>query len=382
MCRTRAARVTDTVPHRYGSRPADPAWGTAFPLIAWYVYQQNGDRRILEENYDGLKKYVEFLRTRAPDNVLRYSYYGDWVALEKTPGAEVSDFYYYYDTLLLAKMAAVLGNSADAASYTQLAGEIKDAFNKEFFDPKTGNYAERNSNGQRVCRLFLDMVPKDHRGEVAGNLNNDILYHHDTHLTTGFIGVRYLMPLLTDLGDSYLAYDLAVQTTYPSWGYMAANGATTLWELWQNKTGPSMNSHNHHMMGSVDAWFYEALGGINVDPDQPGYRHVRIEPQMVRDLTSVSATVGSVRGNVTSSWTHELGVVTLQVDVPVNSTATVSIPKDEEMTQVTVREGDRTVWEKGQFVEGTSGVTAGKLVDGRVILEVGSGHYAFRLTGE
>ncbi len=373
--------VTDTVPHRYGSRPADPAWGTAFPLIAWYVYQQNGDRRILEENYDGLKKYVEFLRTRAPDNVLRYSYYGDWVALEKTPGAEVSDFYYYYDTLLLAKIAAVLGNSADAVSYTQLAGEIKDAFNKEFFDPKTGNYANGTQTANALP-LFLDMVPKDHRGEVAGNLNNDILYHHDTHLTTGFIGVRYLMPLLTDLGDSYLAYDLAVQTTYPSWGYMAANGATTLWELWQNKTGPSMNSHNHHMMGSVDAWFYEALGGINVDPDQPGYRHVRIEPQMVRDLTSVSATVGSVRGNVTSSWTHELGVVTLQVDVPVNSTATVSIPKDEEMTQVTVREGDRTVWEKGQFVEGTSGVTAGKLVDGRVILEVGSGHYAFRLTGE
>ncbi len=373
--------VTDTVPHRYGSRPADPAWGTAFPLIAWYVYQQNGDRRILEENYDGLKKYVEFLRTRAPDNVLRYSYYGDWVALEKTPGAEVSDFYYYYDTLLLAKIAAVLGNSADAASYTQLSAEIKDAFNKEFFDAKTGNYANGTQTANALP-LFLDMVPKEQRGQVAGNLDNDILYHHDTHLTTGFIGVRYLMPLLTDLGDSYLAYDLAVQTTYPSWGYMAANGATTLWELWQNKTGPSMNSHNHHMMGSVDAWFYEALGGINVDPDQPGYRHIRIEPQMVRDLTSVSATVGSVRGNVTSSWTHELGVVTLQVDVPVNSTATISIPKDEEMTQVTVREGDRTVWEKGQFVEGTPGVTAGKLVDGRVILEVGSGHYTFRLTGE
>jgi alpha-L-rhamnosidase len=373
--------LTDTVPHRYGSRPADPAWGTAFPLISWYVYQQNGDRRILEENYDGLKKYVEFLRTRAPDNVLRYSYYGDWVALEKTPGAEVSDFYYYYDTLLLAKMAAVLGNSADAGSYTQLAAEIKDAFNKEFFDAKTGNYANGTQTANALP-LFLDMVPKDHRGQVAGNLDNDILYHHDTHLTTGFIGVRYLMPLLTELGDSYLAYDLAVQTTYPSWGYMAANGATTLWELWQNKTGPSMNSHDHHMMGSVDAWFYESLGGINVDPDHPGYRHIRIEPQVVRDLTSVSATVGTVRGNVTSSWTHEPGVITLQVDVPVNSTATVSIPKDEEMTQITVHEGDRTVWEKGQFVEGTPGVTAGKLVDGRAVLEVGSGHYAFRLNGE
>ena len=373
--------VTDTVPHRYGSRPADPAWGTAFPLICWYIYQQDGDRRILEENYDGLKKYVEFLRTRAPDNVLRYSYYGDWVSLEKTPGEEVSDFYYYYDALLLAKIAAVLGNSADATTYTQLAAQIKDAFNHEFFDAKTGNYANGTQTANALP-LFLDMVPKERRGAVAGNLTHDILYRHDTHVTTGFIGIRYLMPVLTQLGDSYLAYDLAVQTTYPSWGYMAANGATTLWELWQNRTGPSMNSHDHHMMGSVDAWFYEALGGINVDPEHPGYRHIRIEPQVVRDLTSVSATVGTVRGPVTSSWTHELGVVTLQVDVPVNSTATVSIPMDLEMTQPTVHEGERTVWEKDHFVEGTPGVTAGKFEDGRVVLDVGSGHYAFRLSGE
>lgn len=155
--------VTDTVLHRYGSRPADPALGTAFPLICWYVYQQNGDRRILEENYDGLKKYVEFLRGRAPDNVLRYSYYGDWVAIEKTPGELVSDFYYYYDTFVLAKIAAVLGNSADAANYTQLATQIKDAFNHEFLDAKTGNYA-KGTQTANALPLFLDMVPKDRRG--------------------------------------------------------------------------------------------------------------------------------------------------------------------------------------------------------------------------
>jgi hypothetical protein len=153
-----------------------------------------------------------------------------------------------------------------------------------------------------------------------------------------------------------------------------------------------MNSQNHHMMGSIDAWFYEALGGINVDPEQPGYKHFRIEPQVTRDLTSVSASVGTVRGEVTSSWTHEPGVITLQVDVPVNSTATVAIPEEDEMTSVTVREGDRTVWDKGHFVEGTQGVTwgipadarvmSGAFQDRRVRFEVGSGHYFFRLTGE
>jgi len=313
--------------------------------------------------------------------VLRYSYYGDWVAIEKTPGELVSDFYYYYDTLLLSKIAAVLGNSADATTYAQLAAEIKDAFNREFFDAKTGNYANGTQTANALP-LYLDMAPQDHRGAVVGNLTNDILYRHNTHVTTGFIGVRYLMPVLTQFHHSDLAYELATQTSYPSWGYMVANGATTLWELWQNKTGPAMNSHDHHMMGSVDIWLYEALGGINVDPDHPGYRHIRIEPQMVRDLTSVSATVGSVRGKVTSSWSHAPGAISLQVDVPVNSTATVSIPKEEQMTEITVREGDRTVWEMGHFVVGTPGVTAGKFQDDRVIFEVGSGQYAFRLTGE
>ncbi len=139
------------------------------------MYEQYGDRRILEENYEGLKKYVEFLRSRAPDHVLRYSYYGDWVATEKTPGEFVSDFYYYYDTLLLSRIATVLGNSADAVSYAQLATQVKDAFNHEFFNAQTGNYAGGTQTANALP-LFLDMVPKDHRGAVAGNLTDNILY--------------------------------------------------------------------------------------------------------------------------------------------------------------------------------------------------------------
>jgi alpha-L-rhamnosidase len=373
--------LTDTVPYRYGHRPADPAWGTAYPLICWYMDEHYGDRRILEENYEGLKKYAEFLRSRASHNVLRDSHYGDWVAIEKTPGALVSDFYYYYDNLILSKIATALGNSVDAASYAQFAAQIKDAFNHEFFDAQTGNYGNGTQTANALP-LFLDMAPEDFRGSVARNLTDNILYGHNTHVTTGFIGVRYLMPLLTELGRSDLAYDLAVQTTYPSWGYMVAKGATTLWELWQNKTGPSMNSQNHHMMGSVDAWFYQGLAGINVEAENAGYRHFRIKPQVVRDIAWVSATVGTVRGDVTSSWTHAPGVVALEVEVPVNSTASVSIPKDPEMTEITVREGDRAVWENDHFVEGTPGITSAKYENGRVTFEVGSGHYAFRLTGQ
>ncbi len=374
--------LTDTVPHRYGSRPADPAWGTAYPLLCWYMYEQYGDRRILEEHYEGLKKYVEFLRTKAPDNVLRYSYYGDWVAIEPTPGGLVSDAYYYYDVQLLAKMAGILGKSADAQTYAQLAAQIKDAFNREFYDAKRGVYATGTQTANTLP-LFLGLVPPEAKEAVGGKLFNDIVYQHDSHVTTGFIGVKYLFPLLSRSGLSDLAYDLATQTTFPSWGYMIANGATTLWELWHKRTGPSMNSHNHPMMGSVGAWFYQALAGINVEPEGVGYRRIRIAPQIVRDLTWVSATVETVRGTVSSSWTHSPGMITLEVMIPVNGDAKIVIPKEEQMSEVAVYEGDRTVWEKGKYVPGTPGITgASQGTDGSITIEVGSGRYAFKLTGQ
>lgn len=374
--------LTDTVPHRYGSRPADPAWGTAYPLLCWYMYEQYGDRRILEEHYEGLKKYVEFLRTKAPDNVLRYSYYGDWVAIEPTPGGLVSDAYYYYDVQLLAKMAGILGKSADAQTYAQLATQIKDAFNREFYDAKRGVYATGTQTANTLP-LFLGLVHPGVQETVQGKLFNDIVYQHDSHVTTGFIGVKYLLPLLSRSGLSDLAYDLATQTTFPSWGYMIANGATTLWELWHKRTGPSMNSHNHPMMGSVGAWFYQALAGINVEPEGVGYRRIRIEPQIVRDLTWVSATVETVRGTVSSSWTHSPGMITLEVVIPVSSDAKIVIPKEEQMSEVAVYEGDRTVWEKGKYVPGTPGITgASQGTDGSITIEVGSGRYAFKLTGQ
>jgi alpha-L-rhamnosidase len=372
--------ITDTVPHKGGSRPADPAWGTAYPLLCWYMYEQYGDVRILEEHYDGLKKYVEFLRSKAPDNVLRYSYYGDWVAVEHTPGELVSDAYYYKDVQILAKAATILGKSADAQAYSQLAAQIKDAFNREFYDAKRGVYANGTQTAHTLA-LFFDLVPDDQRGRVLGRLTNDIVYGHDTHVTTGFIGVKYLLPLLTRTGSSDLAYELATQTTYPSWGYMIANGATTLWELWENKTGPSMNSHNHHMFGSVGAWFYQALAGIIGGADGPGYRQIRIAPQIARDLTWASGTVETVRGTVSSAWSHSPGLISLDVTIPVNSQARIVIPKEEEATELAVREGEQVVWEKGKYVPGVPGVTgASQERNGSIVLEVGSGRYSFKLT--
>ncbi len=373
--------VTDTVPHRYGSGPADPAWGTAYPLICWYMWEQYGDRRILEENYEGLKKYVEFLRSRAPDNILSYSYYGDWVAVEPTPGAFVSAVYYDYDVQIVAKIAGLLGKTADAESYSQLETQIKEAINRKFFDSETGNYANGTQTANTFA-LFLDLVPDKQRGHVMGRLTNDIVYTHNTHVTTGFIGVKYLLPTLSRFGRSDLAYELATQTTYPSWGYMVASGATTLWELWQDKTGPAMNSHNHAMFGSVGAWFYQALAGIAPAADGAGYRRIRIAPHVVEDLRWVSASVETIRGRVASAWSHSPGVITLEVTIPANSDAKVIISKEQDMTEVMVFEGGRVVWEKGHFVPGAPGIASASAKGDEITFDVGSGRYSFRLTGQ
>ncbi|HTV57153.1 MAG TPA: family 78 glycoside hydrolase catalytic domain, partial [Terriglobia bacterium] len=159
--------VTDTVPHRYGSRPADPAWGTAYPQLVWSMWQQYRDHRILEENYDGVKKYVEFLRGRAHDNILSYSYYGDWVSLVHTPGAFISACYYYYDVQILSYIAQILGKSADAQAYALLATQIRDAMNQRFFS--SDNYASGTQTANAMA-LALGLPEPHSRGAVAGSL--------------------------------------------------------------------------------------------------------------------------------------------------------------------------------------------------------------------
>lgn len=373
--------ITDTVPHKYGSRPADPAWGTAYPMICWHMWRQYGDRRILEENYDGLKKYVGFLQGIASGNVLTMSHYGDWVPIVHTDSAFVSDAYYYADVNILSEIAGVLGKTADQQTYAALAGSIKDALNQKFYDASKGVYANGTQTANAMA-IELGLVPQQHDRQVASNLTNDITYYHNTHITTGFIGIKFLMPALVKIGRADLAYELASQTTYPSWGYMVKQGATTLWELWQDKSGPSMNSQDHIMFGSVGAWFYRALAGINLAEDGAGYRHIIIRPNIVEDLASASGTIGTMRGEVSSSWNHLPGKIELNVVIPPGADARVLVPQEEEMTDVTVRDGNRVIWDHDHYVAGDPGVSSASHSRRGVEFEIGSGRYSFTLTGE
>ncbi len=374
-------RITDTVPHIWGTRPADPAWGTAYPLLAWYMYLYYGDTRILAEHYDGLKAYGAFLQSQAPDGLLTFSNYGDWVALEPTPPAIISSFYYYYDILILADIAAVLDRPEEARAYRDLAGFIKKAFHAAFWDPKAKTYGNGTQTANALA-LFLDLAPEAEAGAAWGALVNDIVYTRDGHLTTGIIGTKVVMEVLEKYGNAALAYDLATRTDFPSWGYMIASGATTVWELWNRREGPGMNSHNHPMFASVGAWLYKSLAGINLDPKAPGFRKVRIAPQMVRDLGYASGSLGTVRGRLTSSWTRGDRNVGLEVEIPCGSEAEIVLPRGV-LRDVVLKEGGTVIWSGKKAAGSAAGIRAVEESDpdNVVRIKAGSGRYAFELAG-
>lgn len=368
--------ITCTAPFRYGSRPADPV-SASYLLLALKSYQFYGNEEIIRKHYDGLKAWVDYLNSRTENGIVNYSYYGDWSppveygqnasAVSKfTPGLFMSTGYLYYCSKMISQMAAVLGKTEDEATYRKLADKTAAALNDKYWDKKTGGYASNNQACNSFA-LFLGVVAKDRIPRVMDNLVKDVKAHN-YHLTTGNLCTKYLMEMLTEHGHPEVAFRIATQETYPSWGFMLAKGATTLWERWEFETGGAMNSHNHPMMGSVDSWFYKYVLGIVPDIDGPGFEKLTIRPCVIADLDSAEGEVNTVKGPVKCSWKKENGSFLLNVTVPCNSTATVFVPtKDYE----SVTEGDKKA-------DVSAGVKFLRTQDDYAVLRVGSGTYHFR----
>jgi alpha-L-rhamnosidase len=372
--------VPDVVPPFWTHYPADPAWGTACIIIPWDLYRYYGDRRILEDTYRVMTRWVEFVGANSEGGLVKFSKYGDWcppahVRPLNTPGPLVSTWCHYQDVVLLSRIAYVLGRPSEAEEYAKQSEWIKEAFNKEFL--KEDQYA-LGSQTAHVLPLYVDMVPEDKKKAVLKTLLEDIEIQRDCHVGTGIVGTRYLLDTLTRYGRSDLAYTLVTKTTYPSWGYMIKEGATTMWERWEYLAGPGMNSHNHIMFGSIDAWFYKTLAGIGVDASAPGFERIIIKPHIVGDLQHVNASVNTIRGVIASSWRRKGRVLFQEVILPVNSEGQVSVPvlglKNPE-----VREGDTIVWKNGSYTQGVVGISSAKQEEGYITFEVGSGSYAFRI---
>lgn len=341
-----------------------PAWDSAYPLISWRLYEFSGDLRILEKNYDNFKRYVDYLTRRSEDHIVSIGL-GDWCpAKSQTPAPITSTAYYYVDTVLLAKMAALLGKAEDNKTYTALAQEIRGAFNRHFFKPETGLYGEGTQTALS-CALYQGLVESGQQEQVIKNLVAAVAAK-DNHLDCGILGTKYLLHALADNGHADLAFKVATQKTFPSWGDWIGRGATTLWEQWDEGTGGDL-SRNHIMFGDISAWFYQTLCGIRPDISGPGFKKFRVQPSLKNNLSWAKATYDSAHGAITVEWRRTGDQLKLDVTVPANTIATVAIPS---LNNTSVTEGGKSV-EGAQDIRSVGGEKDLK------IYEVGSGHYSF-----
>ena len=385
VCQKEDGSISDVVPPYWKLYPADPAWGTAYITTAWYIYYYYNDIQVLEEHYDSIKRYVDFLSSIAQDDLVLMGKFGDWcppcsIVSRRTPVELTSAWYYYHDTLLLSKIANILGKSEDAKSYFTKSEIIKNAFNKRFLkgiytveklSPADGTVSQTSN----VLPLYLNMVPENLYKRVLNSLIESIQKEFDFHFNTGIVGTKYIFDVLTEKGYPEIIYKMVKQKSFPGYGYMIKEGATTLWERWENLEGAGMNSHNHIMLGSVDPWFYKCLAGINAI--EPGWKSLRIKPYIPSDMNYVSASVNTIRGRIHVSWEKTGDYLRIVTQIPIGSIAELWLPKQKSTS--TIIEGEMIIWENGTLIEDKSNIKAKKEMEEFLILELGSGFYEFRI---
>jgi alpha-L-rhamnosidase len=358
-----------------------PSWQSTYALFAWYLYQTYADERILAEHYAGIRRLVDYFSARAVDGIMSKGL-GDhmeprtdgtstfWPA--RTPDALCATAYYSYSTWILAQAAGILGHDEDATAYARLAAQIREAYNREFFDPETNQYAT-GSQTANALSLYLDLVPEGREQAVLDNLVDDVLNAHKGHLSTGIIGANALEQVLPRYGRMDVMYGILTKTTFPSWGYGVVNGATTVSE---DLEGSTRRSVSMKMQCSTEKALYGGLAGIV--RTSPGYKTIRIAPQVVADLESAQASIETVRGKVSSIWRRDATSISLEVTIPVNTRALVRVPK-LGLENVRIAESGQIVWQDGALVSGVQGITSGIERTDDVTFEVGSGTYRFDL---
>jgi alpha-L-rhamnosidase len=305
--------LTDTTPFTFGARPADPAWGAAYPSILYWLWKYHDDIEVVAQHYNSIKFYFSFLnKCYSSTGLAKFYYnYGDWVPPEGVPMCSshlTSSFSYLAGIQQLVEMATALGQTADAEFYRGKLDGLYSEFNDVFYF--NGTY-DTGLQSAVALPLAIGVVPEDVYQRVLINWLNNIVSDYDTHLTTGIIGTKYEMLALHQIGRDDIALQLAENFDYPSWGYMVLNPtepATTLWELWETPSGnPGMDSRNHIMFGSVGDWFYKALAGIDHPDSDAGFQNFVISPSVVGDLLSVSATFLTGSGNISVAWQKQGG---------------------------------------------------------------------------
>ncbi len=344
-----------------------PEWGSAIVLVPWQQYEWTADLDLLRRNYDAMKRYVDYLGSRAAEQILSYGL-GDWYDLgpkppgvaQLTPVALTATAFYYQDAMILSKVATLLGKADDARQYQTLASQISTAFNQRFFDREKEQYATGSQCANAIPLVMGLAVEKD-RAAVLANIVRDVRRHGNA-LTAGDVGYRYLLRALAEGGRSDVIFDMNNQSDKPGYGYQLKMGATSLTEAWN---ADPRSSQDHFMLGQIIEWFYHDLAGIGTDLTGPGFKNIVINPQPVGDLTWVNASYDSIRGLIASRWTKQDRRFRLAISIPPNTTAMVFVPAHSS-DQVRV---------DGEVKARHAGVEFLRQEKDRAVFKVGSGQW-------
>jgi len=380
-CQEPSGEMPHTAPQFGGG--GGPAWGGICIVLPWELYLRQGDRGILETSYHSMQKWLEFLESKSRDNLLRpftaftlpknpeWCFLGDWVAPGRgqNPGERVDDntvlffnnCYWLLNLDMAARAADILGHHDDAARYRARFKEIGQTVHQHFFNAASNSYA----NGEQpylVFPLILGITPPEQQPLVRQQLMKTILETDKGHINSGLHGCWLLFNYLMANGRNDVIYTMVSQTTYPGWGYMLEQGATTVWEEWNGN-----NSRLHSTLLAVGNWFSEGVGGLRADPAHPGYKRFLVEPGPVGAVNRAKASFNSPYGQIRSEWRKETGRFKLDLQVPPNSSALVSIPASEASR---VRESGRPAAE-------ARGVRFVRMEGDRAMFECDAGRYAF-----
>ncbi|MDQ0966041.1 alpha-L-rhamnosidase [Flavobacterium sp. W4I14] len=343
-----------------------PEWGSSGILMPWYLYQWYGDKQAMVDYYPMMQRYIDYLGTKANNHILAQGL-GDWYDLgpkppgvsQLTPMGVTGTAIYYYDLTILEKMATLLGKKADAIAYAKLAIEVKNAFNDKFFDTKSKQYATGSQTANAMA-VYMELVEEKHKNAVIENLVKDIRDRKNS-LTAGDIGYRYVLRVLEDAGKSDVIFDMNSRSDVPGYGMQLAKGATALTESWAAL--PTV-SNNHFMLGHLMEWLYSGVGGIRQAENSIAFNHIKIEPEVVGDFTSADVRYNSPYGKISSKWEKTDQTFTLEVNIPVNTKATVYFPV---LPKYEISE------------ENNSAFTDAGIEAGKAKVALGSGYYKFNL---
>lgn len=306
-----------------------PGWGDAGIIVPWTTWLQYGDKTVVAKNWDAMQRWMDFIQSRNPDFIRKNGVgpnFADWLAPDENTNKDLlATAYWALIARMMTQMAHAIGKEQDAERYTELLNNIRSAFQKTYITEE--GQVGTGTQTSYVVALYTKMAPEALEPRLVDRLVKDI-EQRGGHLSTGFLGTPFLLFTLADHGRPDVAYRLLLNETYPSWGYMLLKGATTWWERWNGDTGdPAMNSYNHYAFGSVMAWVYRYVAGIDTTPDGPGFKEILIHPHPDARMPSARAEYASVYGRISSEWnTTADGSFTLRVTVPANTKATVFLP--------------------------------------------------------